>query len=425
MIVSRAFRVELNPTEEQKILMEQTFGCVRKVFNMGLERKKKFYEETKKSLSFFSLCKDLTKLKETEEFSYLNDVSVITLQQSLKNVDVAYKNFFRGLKKGKVGFPQFKCKGKSRDSFRLQNNGFHLNDNSIFLAKLGDVKLKELDYIPLNAVKYYSVAISKQAGRYFASVNCEVKMHDAPKPETAIGIDVGIKTLVVASNGQTFDNPKNTRKYAKKLRRQQRRLSRTKKGSQNRKKAIKRVQKIHYKISNCRKDNLHKITSNLVKTKPRYIVIEDLNVKGMLKNRKLSKSVADASFSEIKKQLEYKVKWYGGEIVKINRWFPSSKLCSVCGEIHKGLTLKDRIFVCPSCGHTQDRDEQASWNIETEGLSTLGQRGIYACGESNKRERRTSVFLSNGFRETRTSRIHSWENVSLMLFWIVLFAELF
>ena len=386
MKITRAFKVELNPTEEQKVLMNRTFGCVRLIYNKGIDRKQQHYKATQKSLSNTSLSAELTKMKETEQYAFLNEISSIALQQSLRNVDCAYQNFFRDLKKGKVSYPRFKCKGKSRDSFRLQNNGFSVGTNYITLAKLGDVKLKECDYIPVDA-KMNNVTVSRQADRYFASVNCEIDIPEPKKPESVIGLDVGIKTLVVVSNGQTFKNPKNTRKFAKKLRRRQRRLSRRVKGSNNRKKAIGEVQKLHYKISNCRRDNLHKITSNLVKTKPRWIVIEDLNVKGMLKNRNLSKSVADASFCEIKRQLEYKTKWYGGEVVKINRFFPSSKLCSKCGFVHKGLTLKDRIFVCPVCGHTQDRDEQACQSVEKEGcriLSTLGHNGIYACGESNQ-----------------------------------------
>ena len=176
-------------------------------------------------------------MKETEQYAFLNEISSIALQQSLRNVDCAYQNFFRDLKKGKVSYPRFKCKGKSRDSFRLQNNGFSVGTNYITLAKLGDVKLKECDYIPVDA-KMNNVTVSRQADRYFASVNCEVDIPEPKKPESVIGLDVGIKTLVVVSNGQTFKNPKNTRKFAKKLRRRQRRLSRRVKGSNNRKKAI-------------------------------------------------------------------------------------------------------------------------------------------------------------------------------------------
>lgn len=390
MKISKAFKVEIDPTEEQKKLMKETFGCVRFIYNYGLNKKNEHYKANKKSLSYFDLCKDITKLKNIKEYNWLSGVPSIALQQGLKNLDSAYQNFFRDLKKGKVSYPQFKCKGKSRDSFRLQNNGFSVETNSIFLSKIGEVKLKETEYIPTNA-KFNNVTVSYQAGHYFVSVNCEIDIVEPPKPETVIGLDMGIKTLVYASNGQSFQNPKNTKKYAKKLRRHQRKFARKQKGSKNREKSKLKVAKVYKKISDCRKDNIHKITSNLVKTKPRFIVIEDLNVNGMLKNRKLSKAIADGSFAEIKRQLEYKTKWYGGELVLIDRWFPSSKLCSKCGTIHTGLKLKDRIFVCPECGFTMERDHHASCNIETEGIrilssSTVGHTGIYACGESDQRE---------------------------------------
>jgi putative transposase len=410
--INRAFKVEIDPTEEQKVLMNQTFGCVRFIYNYGLDKKNKHYQTTKESLKYNDLSKELTSMKDTTH-PWLSNVPSIALQQGLRNLESAYQNFFRDLKKGKVSYPKFKCKGKSRDSFRLQNNGFSVGTNYISLSKLGDVRLKELDYIPLNA-KFNNVTISRQANHYFASVNCDIEMQEPPIPQTVIGLDMGIKTQVVVSNGQTFENPKNTRKYAKRLRRNQRKHSRKVKGSKNRRKAQMRVARVHKKISDCRKDNIHKITSNLVKTKPRFIVIENLNVKGMQKNRKLSKVVSDVAFYEIKRQLAYKTMWYGGKLVEIDRFFPSSKLCSVCGSVYKGLTLKDRTFVCPSCGHTQDRDEQAAYNIEREGikiLSTSGHEGIYACGESNQCKIGTFGFLSNRLDETRTSRLKSRENV--------------
>ena len=218
MKISRAFKVELDPTEEQKVLMNRTFGCVRLIYNKGIDRKQQHYKATQKSLSNTSLSAELTKMKETEQYTFLNEISSIALQQSLRNVESAYRNFFRDLKKGKVSYPRFKCKGKTRDSFRLQNNGFSVGTNYITLAKLGDVKLKEIDYIPVDA-KMNNVTVSRQADRYFASVNCEIDIPEPKKPESVIGLDVGIKTLVVVSNGQTFKNPKNTKRFAKKLRR--------------------------------------------------------------------------------------------------------------------------------------------------------------------------------------------------------------
>ena len=232
------------------------------------------------------------------------------------------------------------------------------------------------------------MTVSKLADKWFISVQCEQDVPDLNLlTESVIGIDVGIKTLATCSNGQVFENNKYLNKSKKKLAHAQKNLARkkynkdTKKSSNNRTKAKLIVQKVYNKIANQRKAAIHKMTSSLAKTKPRYIVLEDLNVAGMMKNHKLAGVVADASFAEIKRQLSYKVKWYGGEILEVSRWFPSSKMCSRCGALKEDLTLSDRVYDC-TCGLKIDRDLNASINLEHNGLSTLSSRGIKACGES-------------------------------------------
>jgi putative transposase len=378
MKINKSYKVELEPTRKQESLMNKTFGCVRFVYNWGLAERISYYEKEKKTLGYVKQAVLLTEKK--SELLWLCAASCVALQQSLRNLDVAFSNFFKCLKKKKVGFPKFKCKGKSRDSFRLQNGAFFLDERFITLAKIGQVKLKESNYIPLNAL-YKNVTISKEVDKYFASVSCVIEIPDVSLASSVLGIDRGLKELLICSDGTRIDNHKITKHYEKSLSRAQRKLARKKLRSKNRRKQLLKVQKIYKNIKNCRLDNLHKITTSLVKTKPRFIVLEDLNIQGMVKNHKLAKAIADVAWGELARQLTYKTSWYGGEVLKVDRFFPSSKLCSSCGVIKETLELSDRIYKC-ECGLEIDRDLNAAINLEHYGLSTLGQRGIKACGES-------------------------------------------
>lgn len=395
MKINKAYKVELNPNNKQRTFMEKSAGVARFAYNWGLNERIALYEKEKKSLSAIDQHKFLCSKKKTE-YPWMYEVSKCAPQEALRDLDAAFKNFFRGIKNGqKVGFPKFKSKHRSKPSFTI-SFGFYVTNSTINIPKVGYVKLKEKDYIPVKSIHINSVTVSKTAGRWFASVQGEVDIIEPPKPETVIGIDVGIKTLVTCSNGETFENNKYLKKYEKKLSHAQRNLSRkqfnkeTKRSSKNREKAKLKVQKIYYKISNQRKDAIHKMTSTLVKTKPRYFALEDLNVSGMMKNHHLAGAMADASFSEIKRQLLYKTGWYGGEILEVDRFFPSSKMCSVCGAIKEDLTLEDRVYICECgniidrdlCGNIIDRDLNASINQEKFGISTLSSRGIKACGEN-------------------------------------------
>jgi len=388
MIISRACKTELRPNNKQCTLLEKSAGVARFTYNLGLAERINLYNTEKKSLTAIDQHKSLCAIKK-EKYPWMYEVSKCAPQLALVDLEKAFKNFFLGLKKGiKVGFPKFKSKHKSTPSFHLDNISFSVTDKTIKIAKVGTVKLKEKNYIPTKNVKYNSITVSKVAGKWFVSVQLEQEIPDpVNQPESVLGIDVGLKELATCSNGQIFKNHKYLRKSKKRIAHAQKNLARkkfdkkTKRSSSNRCKSKLKVQKIYNKISNQRKDAIHKMTSILVKTKPRYIVLEYLNVSGMMKNHNLAGAIGDASFAEIKRQLTYKTAWYGGEIIEVDRFYPSSKLCRICGNIKEDLRLEDRVYIC-ECGHVEDRDLNASINIENFGVSTLSSRGIQACGES-------------------------------------------
>jgi putative transposase len=388
MIVSRAYKTEIKPNNKQRILLEKSAGVARFAYNLGLSERMSLYSSENKSLTAIDQHKSLCAIKK-EKFPWMYEVSKCAPQLALVDLEKAFKNFFRGLKNGKkIGFPKFKSKHKDTLSFHLDNLNFSITYKAIKLSRIGQIKLKEKGYLPTENVKYNSLTASKTAGRWFVSINCEVEIPDSvDQPETILGIDVGVKTLATCSNGEVYKNNRYLRKSKKRLSHAQKNLARkkfdkkTKRSSNNRYKFKLKVQKIYYRISNQRKDAIHKMTSILARTKPRYIALEDLNVSGMMKNHKLAGAIADASFNEIKRQSLYKTAWYGGEVLDIDRFYPSSKLCRKCGSIKEDLKLEDRIYVC-ECGHIEDRDLNASINIEDFGLSTLSSRGIQACGES-------------------------------------------
>jgi putative transposase len=382
MIINRAYKTELNPNNKQKTILNKSFGIARFAYNWGLNQRIELYKSEKKSTNAINQHKLLNTLKSTE-YPWMYEVSKCVPQESLRNLHKAFGNFFRGLKSGKkIGFPHFKSKHRSRYSFRISSGFFYVTNSSIKIPNCGEIKLKEKGYIPVENIKYNSITISKEADKYFVSVQVVIEIKTPKnKPESVMGIDLGVKTLLVCSNGDTFDNPKNTNRLEKKLAHAQKNFSRTKKGSKNRDKRRLVVQKVHRKIRNRRFNHIHQITNILTKTKSRYLVIEDLNVAGMMKNHCLAKAIQDGSFGEIQRQLEYKSQWRGSEVILVNRYFPSSKMCRKCGQIKEDLTLSDRIFEC-ECGHIEDRDLNASINLESYGLSTLSSRGIKACRES-------------------------------------------
>ncbi len=374
MRVSRGYKAELDLNHEQITLCRKHAGAARWAYNYGLRRKREAYKAGLPVPTAIDLHKELNALKKTE-IPWMYEVSKCAAQEALRDLDNAYKNFFRKVKlkkagkhKGKCGFPQFKSKKRGLGSARFTGS-IHVYPDTIQLPRLGLLRLKEQNYLPMNA-KIGSATISEKAGRWFVSI-CVHEEQSEPTPARGkpIGVDLGIKTLATVSDGRAFANPKALRKRLTALKRVSRRHSRKKKGSQNRKKAQRRLARMHARIATIRKDALHKATSTIVaRTKPdserpSVIVLEDLNVAGMLKNRKLSRAIADVGMYEFRRQIEYKARFAGVQVKTVSRWYPSSKTCSTCGWHHENLTLSDRLFCCRQCGMVLDRDENAALNL--------------------------------------------------------------
>jgi len=370
VIQNKAYKIRVYPNEKQKQIIDNNIGSARFVFNYFLNVRIEKYKDNKESFGYNLCSAELTKLKKLDEYSWLKQSDSTSLQQSLKDLDLAYSKFFDGIKKGKdVGFPKFKSKRKAKLSYRVVMS-INIINNTIKLPKLGIIKSSH-NFNLSKIEKINNATISKsRSGKYFVSLSCEVDVKVKHHTNKQVGVDLGIKELATLSDGVVINNPKYYRKYEKRLVKQQRKFSKMKAGSSNREKQRVKVTRLHEKISNCRVDYINKFTNQLV-TNYDTIVIEDLNVSGMVKNHKLAKSISDASFSEIRRQLEYKCKWYGKELIIINRFFPSSKACSGCGNIKSDLKLSDREYVCEECVLSIDRDLNASINILTVGTTGL------------------------------------------------------
>jgi putative transposase len=360
MTTFKAFKYRIYPNKPQGILLNKTFGCVRVVWNHQVEVFNQFDKNKLESEQALTT----TQLK--KKFEWMSEVSAAALQQKEIDFKAFKRNYFSTLRKKKLGRPQFK-KRDSTQSYRLPNQKFTLNNDSIRLEKIGLVKLV-LDRAVPTGCKFRSVTVSKNnCGQFFASVLVEIGIISKPKTGQSIGLDIGLKTFLTGNDGFIVENPKYFRENQTKLKAAQQHLSRKKQGSLRRRKAKLTVARIHNNIANKRQDFIHRITTKLVNEYD-FIAIEDLNVAGMVKNHKLAKSISDAAFSKFYATLSYKAAWYGKEVVKIERGFASSKTCSGCGWKNENLTLSDRTFKCQSCGLELDRDLNASQNILREAL---------------------------------------------------------
>ena len=370
----KAYKFRIYPTEEQEIFFAKTFGCVRKVYNLMLNDRKKAYEEVKndpsKKMTF------PTPAKYKKEFPFLKEVDSLALANAQLHLDKAYKNFFRNKS---VGFPRFKSKKNPVQSYTTNNqNGTVALIDSKFIKvpKLKSLIRIKLHRQPKGMIK--SATISRHAsGKYYISLLCKEEINELPKTNSAIGIDLGITDFAILSDGQKIDNNRFTSKMEKKLKREQRKLSKRallakNKGiplseAKNYQKQKRKVARLHEKVMNQRTDFLNKLSTEIIKNHD-IICIEDLNVKGMLRNHKLARSISDVSWSSFVAKLQYKADWYGREIIKVDTWFPSSQICSECGHKDGKKSLDIREWTCPICHTHHDRDINASINILTEGL---------------------------------------------------------
>ena len=354
-MIFKAYKFRLYPTREQEEFLCRSFGATRWVYNYFLNyRDTRFKQEGIKE-TYLTMAKKLTSLRKEEETSWLKDINAQSLQSTIANLDSAYIKFFKGL----ASFPKFKKKN-SKQSFEIPQH-WKLNGNTVKIPKL-KTPLRFVKHRPIEG-KIYSVTISKTKGnKYYISFCCEVENKCKQTSGGEVGIDLGIKDLIVCSDGTKYENHKFYKKNLKKLKLLQRHLSRKKKGSKRRERARLKIARLHEKITNSRNDLYHKISNDLT-NKYSLICLESLNVKGMMKNHYLASSIQDCSWYSLLSKIEYKAKWKGVTVVKIDQFYPSSKTCSVCNWKKNDLTLKDRSWTCPSCGVHHNRDLNAAKNI--------------------------------------------------------------
>ena len=377
MLIRKAYRYELDPNNSQRSSLLRHAGVARFVYNWGLERRIARFNTNHGTARFTDAMKQhkyLNSLKESQ-FPWMYECSKCAPQEALRDLHRAFTNFYQGRKtRRKIGFPRFKKRGM-RDSFRLTGT-IRIEGRLIQLPRIGKIRLKE------KREQYYegrilSVTVRRRADRWFVSVTVEETKDESTRPEgPKVGVDLGVKTLATLSDGTTFPNPRVLGSRLKRLRRLSKSLSRKQKRSKNREKAKLRLTRMYLKTFNIRQDTLHKLTTHLAKSHG-TIVIEDLGVSGMMKNRWLAKVIADVGMYEFRRQLEYKCKWYGSRLIVASRTFPSSKMCSSCGYRKKTMSLSEREYHCEECGLRIDRDLNAALNLVTVSLPETQT----ACGE--------------------------------------------
>lgn len=364
-MTKKAYKYKIKPNQQQEELLSKFFGCVRYIYNWGLNAKTSAYKENGKVVGYIQLAKELTSLKQHQDHKWLNECTTEALQQSLRCLDNAFTAFFRK----KTKYPRFKSKKHTRVSVKFINHVYFDFDNwTVRLPKLGKVKLCKNRTFDQSTCKQGTCTVSKDhCGTYW----CVITVDDLqPKPtkaklvkDNAIGVDLGIKDYAILSDGTKFANPKHLEKAQRNLAHLQKVFARKDKDSKNYERMRIKVAKCHRSITNQRNDFLHKLSTHLVSNYD-VICLEDLNVKGMEQNHHLARAIQGASWSEFVRQLEYKSEWYGKNILFIGRFEPSSKLCHKCGYINQELQLKDREWICPVCGEHLDRDVNAAINIK-------------------------------------------------------------
>ena len=362
-VIKRAYHYRCYPTAEQRQVLARTFGCCRWVYNQALARKTTAYREAGHRLSYGDLSALLPLWKTQEETAWLSEVSSVPLQQSLRHLDRAFVNFFEG----RAHYPKFKKKhGPQAATYTA--SAFTWKDGQVTLAKMSTpLPIRWSRPLPEGAQPTTVTMSRDAAGRYFVSLLVEAEVAPFPSVEAVVGVDLGLSDVVTLSTGEKTGNERFFRRQEKRLARLQRRHARKRKGSKNREKARRQVAKLHARIADRRRDFQHKLTTRLIREN-QTICVESLAVKQMLQHPTLAKAIADVGWGEIVRQLEYKATWYGRALVKIDRWYPSSKTCSACGWVLDTLDLEERTWTCPQCGTLHDRDTNAAQNIVAEGL---------------------------------------------------------
>lgn len=406
MLITRAYKTELDLNDRQVTACKRHAGAARYAYNWGLRRKQEAYAATGTSPSAIDLHRELNTLKKTE-LPWMYDVSKCAPQEALRNLDNAFVHFFRrctlvreGKTTGRVGYPQPKTKKKGLGSFRLTGS-IVICPDAIQLPRLGRLCLKERGYLPTTntpGVKVLSATVSEQAGHWYVAVQVEQERAVPTNTGPVVGVDLGVKALATLSDGTVIPNPRPLKRRLKKLKLLHRAVNRKQKGSKNREKAARKLAKQYRKVANQRANTLHQVTTRLAKSKS-VIVIEDLHVAGMLKNHHLAQAIGDVGFYEFRRQLTYKATWYGSCVIVASRWEPSSKTCSGCGWVDDNLTLADRVFRCqnpalPDCSLVLDRDLNAAINLAK--LAGSSSESENACGEESAGPgRETAVKLSS------------------------------
>jgi putative transposase len=365
LLYHKAFSYRIYPTKEQENLLRKTFGSCRFVFNRFLAQWNQAFTETNKGLSYNTCATQLPALK--QEFEWLKEVDSIALQSAIRNLADSFDRFF----KRQNADPRFKCRKNPVQSYttKYTNGNIAIEGHFLKLPKLGRIRFANSR--PLDGRILSATVRQNAAGKYFVSILCAAEIQSLPEIAKVVGIDLGIKTFAVCSDGQAFANPKHLSKYEKQLAFWQRRLSRRTKGGYNWKKAKVKIARVHEKIANCRKDFLHKLSTKLIREN-QTICLEDLQVSNLIKNNKLAKSIVEVSWSMFRTFLMYKADWYNRTISVVAKNFPSSQLCHVCGT--RNSDVKDlalRVWTCMGCGSLHDRDHNASQNIKHEGIRLL------------------------------------------------------